>query len=163
MVPRRPFRWLVRSLLIVAATLAATSASVAAGGYFHVRGGGFVFNYREAKVTLTVVVMARRALPESARFEALFEDPSGSAPLRVMRTRWSRADRIGLTSPPLTGVRKGRSYEVVVRLLDPEGAPLQEERLHYRSRLDQTVLPNAPLVVGPGYVPNPEAHRSGSP
>jgi len=41
---------------------------------------------------------------------------------------------------------------VVLRVLSPGGgAPLAEYRKPYHATLDQSVLPDAPLSVGPGY------------
>lgn len=151
---------LIAACLLASGGVAAGGSSAGAPAYFLVRGGGFLFNYREAQVTWSVVVMARQALPQGAYFEAEFENPAGGDAMKVARVRWTRADRIGLTSPRLQGVRKGRDYQVVVRLLDRDRAVLQEERLVYRSKLDQSVLPKAPLVVGPGYAPNPAGSAS---
>jgi hypothetical protein len=46
---------------------------------------------------------------------------------------------------------------VTVRVLDAEGNAIQTVETKVHSDLDQSVLPKAPLVVGPGYTKNPAA------
>jgi hypothetical protein len=61
-----------------------------------------------------------------------------------------------LRSPPVRGVEKDRSYKVAVRILDrQETEELWHDELSFRSQISDTVVPDAPLTVGPGYTPNP--------
>lgn len=127
------------------------------GPYFKIAGGGFIFNYRIAEATAGVVVTPERTLPADGSFEATFENPAGGAPL-VMREKVSATKkRYDFTTPPLSGVKAKTDYLMTVRLLDANGNEIGTAERALRSDLDQTVLPNQPLTVGPGYARNPAA------
>ena len=59
-------------------------------------------------------------------------------------------------TPFLTGIEKGHEYKAVMRLLDPAGKELARYERTFHTDVDQASLPSKPLVVGPGYAPNPE-------
>lgn len=60
-------------------------------------------------------------------------------------------------------VRKDHPYTVTIRILSASGDVLQEIDTSITSDVDQSVLPARPLVVGPGYTPNPQVfHADGS-
>jgi hypothetical protein len=62
-----------------------------------------------------------------------------------------------LRTRALKGVKQGVPYKVVVEILDkPGGEVIQRLERTFKSDIDQSILPEAPLVVGPGYTPNPE-------
>ena len=56
----------------------------------------------------------------------------------------------------------GAPYQVTIRLLDKDGKELQRIERPYKSNLDQAILPEKPLVVGPGYTPNPDLQKKDS-
>ena len=61
-----------------------------------------------------------------------------------------------LESPPLTCVVKDRPYAVSIRIEDADGTVLQTIETTMTSSLDQSILPDRPLVVGPVYTLNPD-------
>jgi hypothetical protein len=132
-------------------------SSEESGPYFKIAGGGFIFNYRIGEATAGVVVTPERALPADGSFEAIFVNPAGAAPF-VMREKVSPTKkRYDFTTPPLSGVKANTDYLMTVRLLDADGNEIGMAEKALRSDLDQTVLPDRPLTVGPGYARNPAA------
>jgi hypothetical protein len=127
------------------------------GPAIEVAGGGFIFNYRIAEVTAGVVVVPLKPFPEGSSVEMTFENPAGGAPIVVAKKATPETPRIDLTTPPLTGVRDDRDYQVTVRLLDSGGKELEKVDKNFRSQVDQAKMPSAPLTVGPGYTRNPQA------
>lgn len=122
------------------------------GDYVAVTGGGFIFNYRIAEAYYGLVAEPKRAVPAGTEFVAEFENPAGGEPLVVRRIPREGSRRISLNTPPLEGVVKDRDYRVVLSLMDPQtGAVIETHEKSFRSSLDQSVLPDAPLTVGPGY------------
>jgi hypothetical protein len=59
-------------------------------------------------------------------------------------------------SPPLTCVVKDKPYAVSISIEDPDGSVVQTLDTTITSSLDQTVLPDKPLVTGPIYELNDE-------
>ena len=51
---------------------------------------------------------------------------------------------------------KDHPYQVSIRIEGPDGDLLQAIETTMVSSQDQAMLPDRPLVVGPGYQPNPE-------
>jgi hypothetical protein len=122
-----------------------------------IEGGGFIFNYRVADVTYGVAVRPQRKLEAGATLEAEFEDPAGGTPVTVTQAIVARQLSYALQSPPVSGVKAGRPYRVVVRLRSPTGAQLASAEKFLTSDLDQDIMPSTPLTQGPGYAPNPAA------
>jgi hypothetical protein len=85
-----------------------------------------------------------------------FQDPAGGDPIKVRQPIWPKLQHITLTSPPLTCVIKDKPYAVAIRIEDDKGALLQALDTTLTSSLDQSVLPDRPLVVGPVYELNKE-------
>lgn len=145
-----------RSVLtaIVLFTLAACSND---SPYVVVSGGGILFNYRIAEATAGIVAEVARPLPEGGAVEASFENPAGGPP--IVETKPVTADRrrFSFVTPPLTGIKANTDYTVVVRVLDAGGSEVQRVETKVHSDLDQSILPKAPLTVGPGYARNPAA------
>jgi hypothetical protein len=142
-----------RAFLALALLAGCTGES---GPAFEVVGGGFVFNYRIAEVTAGLVVVPRREFPAGSSVEMTFEDPAGGPPIIVAKPAAPDIKRLDFVTPPLSGVKADRDYAVSVRLIDGEGKELERVDKKFRSQLDQTTLPEAPLTVGPGYAPNPQ-------
>ena len=116
----------------------------------------FIFNYRVATASYVVTFAKSRAIPDGAIVIAEFENPAGGTALKVEQKVWPMLDRIALESPPLSCVAKGKAYRFSVTLLGPDRKVLQRVDSTLTSTLDQSVLPDRPLVVGPVYTPNPE-------
>jgi len=153
--------------LLFAATMLATAALAGCldddkSPYVELRGGGFQFNYRIAEATATVVLGALRTLPANSTIEVNFENPAGGAPIVLRKPVGADDTAIDLNTPPLTGIVKDKPYQVTIRLLDKDGKELQRIERPYKSNLDQAILPEKPLVVGPGYAPNPELQKKDS-
>ena len=68
--------------------------------------------------------------------------------------------KFAFTTPPLTGIVADKDYKVTLRLLDADGKELEKIEKNFRSQLDQALLPEKPLTIGPGYTKNPEANRT---
>jgi hypothetical protein len=133
-----------------------TGCSNESGPAFEIVGGGFLFNYRLAEVTAGLVVVPRRSFPAGSRVEMNFENPAGGAPIVVDKPVTAETAKVDFETPPLSGVKADRDYAVSVRLIDGQGKELARVDKKFRSQLDQSKLPKAPLTIGPGYAPNPQ-------
>ena len=131
-----------------------------ADDYVTLTGKVFIFNYRIAEANYVVTLGKSKPLAEGSVAVATFENPAGGEPLIVQQKIWPQAAKIVLESPPLTCVRKGRAYSITITIADGGGQELQRIETTLTSSLDQDVLPDKPLVVGPVYTPNPELARN---
>jgi hypothetical protein len=134
----------------------ALSACADESPYLELGGGGFVFNYRNAVATYGVILHPRRDPPAGAVIEATFENPSGGEAFVLSRPARG-GGRIAFETPGLEGVEKDRPYHVVIVLRSAAGDELQRIERDYVSELDQSVLPERPLAIGPGYQENIDA------
>ncbi|MEX0852086.1 MAG: hypothetical protein WD036_02215 [Bauldia sp.] len=148
--------------------LAVVALSAAVAGCFQsddapslaTEGGGFIFNYRLAEAYAGIVVGPRpnRRLPAGASIEVTFENPAGGSPIIMTRdVTTAKQLRYTFMTPPLSGVRADTGYAVTVRLITADGSEIERIEKIFRSEVDQSVLPDKPLVIGPGYTPNPES------
>jgi hypothetical protein len=152
----REFRTLLLPLL--AAGLLATAGCRDTGDegeLFQVQSKLFVFNYRVATATYLVNLTPLRPVVEGQTAVAAFEDPAGGEPIVVRQKIWPKLEKTTLESPPLQCVVKDRPYAVSIAIEGPDGGVLQTIETTMTSSEDQSVLPDAPLVVGPVYTPNP--------
>ncbi len=127
--------------------------------FLEIRGGGFMFNYRLAEATAGFVAVPLKGLPEGAAIEASFENPAGGAPLTMRQSAAATQKMFEFSTPPLTGVVKDKEYALTVKLVGADGKVLQEIDRKLKSSLDQSVLPEKPPTIGPGYTPNPDAAK----
>ena len=120
--------------------------------YLEFAGGGFIFNYRTANHYYGLVIRQKKPLPEGARLEARFETPNGmeivTEPAVAGRLQYK------FQTGDLDGILAGHSYVVVVALIDAEGTTLERLERSFQTTVDQSKLPDQPLVSGPGYAPN---------
>lgn len=121
----------------------------------------FVFNYRLAYATYLVTLEQTEPLPEGSVVRAEFENPAGGAALTLERKIFPSLPRVVLESPDVTCVKKNQPYKVVVSLLGPGGDRLQVLETQVTSSLDQSILPEEALVVGPAYDKNPDVFKDG--
>lgn len=121
--------------------------------YLELAGGGFIFNYRNATATYGLILVPRKDPPSGATIEVSFENPAGGEPIALSRPARG-GGRIEFETPPLTGVEKDQPYHVVILLKSEGGEELQRIEHDYASDLDQSVLPERPLAIGPGYQKN---------
>lgn len=124
--------------------------------YVRLTGKIFVFNYRIAEASYLVTFVKLKPTPEGALVIAVFDNPAGGAKIQIEKKIWVNNDRIVLESAALHCVKKGKPYQFNVQILGPDGAVLQNIVGSIVSTLDQDVLPDRPLVVGPAYTANPE-------
>lgn len=144
------------ALMILAATGLASCRDTGKRELFAVSGRMFEFNYRLARATYVVTLNPLQPMGEGQVVVARFENPAGGDPMEVRQPIWPKLRHVTLTSPALTCVVKDRPYAVSIRIEDKAGAVLQTLETTLVSSLDQSVLPDRPLVTGPVYVLNPE-------
>ncbi|MBN9020660.1 MAG: hypothetical protein J0H08_00855 [Rhizobiales bacterium] len=147
----------MRSGSILALTALLALAACSDDRYIVVSGGGIIFNYRIAEATAGIVAEVARPLPEGGFVEASFQNPAGGADIVESKPVSPDRRRFTFTTPPLTGIKADTDYAVVVRVLDANGEPVQTVTTSVHSDLDQSILPDAPLTIGPGYARNPAA------
>lgn len=141
----------LRFALLVAVLTAACSES---GEYLALAGGGFVFNYRIAEASYGIALKPMRDIPEDSVITATFDNPSGDEPFVLSKEGPFNPVRIAFQTPALEGVIADHPYKVVVVLTDATGSELQRIEKTFVSELDQSVLPERPLAIGPGYQEN---------
>ncbi len=146
--------------LALAAILALAACSQK-GPYLDISGGGFIFNYRLSEAYAGFVAAPLRTLPEHSRIEATFENPSGGPPIVLNKDVTTGRREYTFTTDALKGIKANIDYDVTVRLIGADGKVIEtiDKKLH--SDLDQSVLADKPLTVGPGYTPNPDLAPSG--
>lgn len=146
--------------LVVGLLVFAEMRRDAATDRLEIVGGGFVYNYRLGEIRCSVVVRIARPVPIGSRVRAAFEDPTGGEPIIVTQLPGTDTNRIGLESPPLSGVQRDRTYFVTVLLLARDSdTVLESHRQAFRTSVDPGILPDKPLTIGPGYQRNPEISR----
>lgn len=147
-----------RAGLVLAAILALASCrdTGAEGEYFEINGKLFVFNYRVATATYMLTLKPLQPMAEGQTAVATLQDPAGGDPIVVRQKVWPKLDKVTIESPPLRCIVKDRPYAVSIAIEGQDGKVLQKLDTTVVSNLDQTILPDAPLVVGPIYTPNPE-------
>jgi hypothetical protein len=119
-------------------------------------GGGFVFNYRIGEAFYGVVINTEGKLPEGAVIQGRFQNPEGGSPI-VVNENFRRGQRkYMLRTPALKGIKKDVPYKVIVEILDkPDGIVLARLEKTIKSDLDQSTIPQEPMLIGPGYTLNP--------
>jgi hypothetical protein len=138
-------------LVLLVVTAACDSGNSSTKPYLEFAGGGFIFNYRLATADYGFVARVLRAIPEGSIIEAAFDDPAGGPPIVLRQSAAAKRISYVFRTPPVQGVRAGHDYGVVLRVLAPDGRALARYEKRFRAEVDQSVLPDAPPVVGPGY------------
>jgi hypothetical protein len=146
----------IRLVMLSLLLLAGACRETGTDEYLVLTGRIFVFNYRVATATYVVTFSKQKPVPDGSTVLALFDNPAGGEPLVVEQKVWPLLEKVAIESPPLSCVVKGKPYGFVVTLTGPDKSVLQTIESTLTSTLDQTVLPDRPLVVGPVYTPNPE-------
>ena len=144
------------ALLLLTLLSAAGCREVPRDSYVELTGRLFVFNYRVATATYVITLGKLRPIPDGAMVEIGFDNPQGGAPLIVTEKIWPKLEKIAIESPPVFCIVKDRPYKFSIVIKDAAGAQLQKLAGAVTSSLDQTVLPDVPLVVGNAYEPNPD-------
>lgn len=118
--------------------------------YIEFAGGGFVFNYRIADHYYGFVAQVKKPLPQGGKLEAQFEVPSGGLETVTADVREGQLQYM-FRSSNLRGIVKDHPYQVALVVRDRAGAQLARYERRFQSDIDDSSLPDAPLVVGPGY------------
>jgi len=126
-------------------------------GPFELQGHIFVFNYRLAYASYLVTFRKIGAVPEGTYYIATFENPDGGEPLVVQRKVFPAQEKLSIESPHLRCIRKNKPYSIRVDIFHPDAKPMQAIETTVTSDLDDTILPEKPLVSGPAYEPNENA------
>lgn len=117
-------------------------------------GGGFVFNYRNANHFYGFVARQKKPLPEGSVIEVQFEVPGGEE--RVRQPARPGQLQYAFQTGNLRGIVKDRPYRATLILRDgTTGAEIARYEKTFVTNVDQTRLPDKPLVVGPGYAEPP--------
>ena len=116
----------------------------------------FEFNYRLGIATYVITLHPLRSVGDGNVAVVDFQNPAGGDPIVVTQPIWPKLPHVTLTSPPLTCVAKDRPYAVAIHIKDKDGTVLQELETTLVSNMDQTILPDEPLVTGPNYELNPD-------
>ncbi len=129
--------------------------------YLSFAGGGFIFNYRIGQAFYGFVARPKRGIPDGAVIEARFELPGSDQPFIERQLAKTGMLQYAFRTPPLKGIVKDHKYKVELRVLEPGTAKLlaSYDKSFYTD-VDQRTLPDKPLVLGPGYTPNPEVDIS---
>jgi hypothetical protein len=149
-------RVVIAALAVAMAAAAGCRDEGGADTLFEVSGKLFVFNYRVATAAYLVTLRPVGPVGEGQTVVASFENPDGGPPIVVRQKVWPKLAKTVLESPPLRCVSKDRPYAVTIRIEGPDARLLQEIKTTMTSTLDQEILPDLPLVVGPVYTPNPD-------
>jgi hypothetical protein len=124
-------------------------------GYLELSGRILLFNPRVATATYVVTLSVVKQPPTGSKIVAMFDNPAGGAALKMEQSMRENQTTIAFESESLLCIKKGRPYAFHIELFGPDGALLQKVSSSITSSLDQSVLPDLPLVEGPGYEPNP--------
>jgi hypothetical protein len=125
-------------------------------GYMELTGRVFIFNPRIGEATYVVTLGVVNEPPAGSRVEAVFDNPAGGDTIKIAQIIRPAQTRISLESEPLHCIVKDKPYAFKVSLLSEKGDVLQVVESSIHSTLDQSIMPDAPLVIGPAYDPNPE-------
>lgn len=144
-----------RAMIVVAALFAVAALGACRDSgkdqLFAISGKLFEFNYRLGIATYVITLNPLRPVGEGQVAVVSFQNPAGGDPIIVTQKIWPKLQHVTLTSPPLTCVVKDKPYTVSIRIEDRSGKLLQSFETTLTSSLDQSVLPDRPLVVGPVY------------
>ena len=138
-------------LLLAGAVLGACRDEGGNGEYFAISGKLFEFNYRLAIATYVVTLNPMQPMDGRQVAVVSFENPAGGEPLVVRQKIWPKMSHITLTSPALTCVVKDKPYAVSISIEGADGSVVQKLDTTIVSSLDQSILPDRALVVGPVY------------
>ncbi|MGL4489285.1 MAG: hypothetical protein ACRCU5_07565 [Rhizobiaceae bacterium] len=147
---------LLRILMLAVLVFASGCREQAGDEYVTLTGRIFIFNYRIAQANYVVTLAKLKPTPEGARVVGRFDDPAGGDRLVIEKKIWTNNDKIVLESEALRCVVKDKPYHFDVEIRGPDNALLQTLSGTIVSTLDQDVLPDRPMLVGPAYTRNPD-------
>lgn len=144
------------ALILGSAMLASCRDAGREGDYFEISGKLFSFNYRLATAVYVVTLRPLLPMQEGQVAVATFENPAGGDPIVVEQKVWTGLDKVTIESPPLECVVKDHPYAASIVIRGAGGEALQTIETKVTSDLDQSILPDRPLVIGPVYELNPD-------
>lgn len=111
----------MRLLVLVGATLAVVGCGVMppqniSSEYLETEGGGFTLNREVREVKYMITLVARKPLPTGSILQAQFDNPAGGPPLNITYQVAADQTKLVLTSPPVTGLKDRRRYQVHITL-----------------------------------------------
>ena len=119
--------------------------------YVEFAGGGFIFNYRTANHYYGFVVRQKKPLPAGSKLEARFEVPNGPEQIFEQSAREGQLQYVFQTGD-LDGIITHHPYKAVLRIIEgTTGAEIARYEKTFKTDVDQSALPDGPLVTGPGY------------
>jgi hypothetical protein len=122
--------------------------------YLKIAGGGIQFNYRVSEASMVVIAQQVHPLPEGSQVEAVFDIPGTNTRESVVLPAMEGKLTYRLQSQKLMNIAKDTPYKVTIRLLDKDGKELDHKDTTYHSDVDQSTLPDKPLVQDPAFTPN---------
>jgi len=122
--------------------------------YLKIAGGGIQFNYRVSEASMIVIAQQVHPLPEGSQVEALFDIPGTNTRESVVLPAMEGKLTYRLQSQKLMNIAKDTPYKVTIRLLDKDGKEMDRKETTYHSDVDQSTLPDKPLVQDPAFTPN---------
>ena len=143
----------MKRILILAYLLAGCGESGPVD-YLKIAGGGLQFNYRISEASMVVIAQQVHPLPEGSQVEALFDIPGTNTRESVVLPAMEGKLTYRLQSQKLMNITKDTPYKVTIRLLDKDGKELDHKDTIYHSDVDQSTLPDKPLVQDPAFTPN---------
>ncbi len=143
----------MKRILILAYLLAGCGESGPVD-YLKIAGGGLQFNYRVSEASMVVIAQQVHPLPEGSEVEALFDIPGTNTRESVVLPAMEGKLTYRLQSQKLMNITKDTPYKVTIRLLDKDGKELDHKDTTYHSDVDQSTLPDKPLVQDPAFTPN---------
>jgi hypothetical protein len=139
-------------LLLAISSLLTGCGDDASTPYVEFVGGGFIFNYRTANHYYGFVVRPKKPLPEGSKLEARFEVPGGGPEQVIEQPSRPGQLQYVFQTGDLDGIVKDHPYKATLRIIDgTTGAEIARYEKTFRTEVDQSALPEDPLVVGPGY------------
>lgn len=122
---------------------------------FEISGRLVVFNYREATLTYVVTLNPLKPIEAGQIITTTMDNPAGGELLVFSQELFVGHAKVTIESPALECVVKDRPYKVAIVVRSRDGKVLQTIETTMVSAQNQDMLPDRPLVVGPGYDPNP--------
>lgn len=120
--------------------------------YLKILGASFIFNYRVSDVYMGFAAAPQKPIPIGSILTVSFEDPAGGDPFIVTQQIGLPDRRISLRSPSMRGVRAHVPYNVHLQLSLPDkDTAYWEHDFSISSNSSDDIVPDRPLVVGPGY------------
>jgi len=140
--------------ILISAFLLAGCGESGPVDYLKIAGGGIQFNYRVSEASMIVIAQQVHPLPEGSQVEALFDIPGTNTRESVVLPAMEGKLTYRLQSQKLMNIAKDTPYKVTIRLLDKDGKELDHKDTTYHSDVDQSTLPDKPLVQDPAFTPN---------